>query len=1121
MAMRTTAVRSRRALATATALASLLAAGVVAGPTSAAEPDGRRSFTAEPANRVSSFTGAKSVSGRYARSDDELLASTSPAMTSVAVKLDYDALTSYKGGIPGVPATSPSVTGRALNPRSRAASSHAKLAAGKEATFIAALRRVAPDARIGQRLRVVYGGIALQIPADKAAEVAAIPGVLAVQRDDARTPLTDSSPEFIGAPTIWSQLGGQDEAGEGVIVGVLDTGIWPEHPSFADAGTLPAPPPKADGSPRTCAFGDNPLTDAADPYTCTNKLIGGASFLETAISIGDEAPLPDTARDFDGHGSHTASTSAGAQVDGVELLGVDRGTIRGIAPAAHVSAYRVCGTLGCFATDSAAAVGQAVLDGVEVINFSISGGTQPYSDPVELAFLDAYDANVFVAASAGNDGPGASTANHLGAWTTTVAASTQDRAFESTLTLTSGADAVTVQGASITAGAGPAPVVVAGTAEGYDGGDLCETPAPEGLFAGVIVVCFRGGNARVEKGYNVLQGGAIGMILVNPELQDVETDTHWLPTVHLDSADEVAPILSSGNPVVGEFTAGVAVTGAGNVMAGFSSRGPAGDLLKPDITAPGVQILAADSPAAVDIVGGPPGDYQAIAGTSMSSPHIAGSAALLNDLHPDWTPGQIKSAIMTTARTDLVKEDGVTPADPFDLGAGHVDLTVAGDPGLTFSETTERMTALGADPDTAIDMNLPSVYSARMPGRVVATRTAVNTTADPLTFAVDSAMTLDGADVSVSPSSFTVAPGASQDLEITLEGVGLTDGTTAFGQITLTETGGARVLHLPVAFIRSPGDVVLTQTCDRDAVGLVRNRAECTVTASNDSLEPATAELTSRVDSRLALQRIDGARRTGRRSASATFELGARVPGTPTIAPGASPAGGELLPLDEFGIPAELVGDEEIFNYDVPAFSFAGEEWSTLGVTSNGYIVVGGGGSEDVSFEPQDLPDPIPPNNLLAPYWTDLDGTGAPGIRVALLEDDAANAWMVVEWDVKIYGTADPAHFQTWIGLNGEEDITYTYDPANLTAPPVESGLTVGAENLSGTGGDEIDGPPTGEYQVASVGAVAGGSQSYTLIIRGRKNGTGTLTTTMVSDAVRGDTVAQTELIVGGPIPRR
>ena len=361
----------------------------------------------------------------------------SSAPVNVVVKLDYDALAGYKGGVKGYAATSPSVTGKRFNPKDAAVRRYDGYVQGVESEFLSALTRV-PGATAGRRLRTVYGGVALKVAGNKVADLLRLPGVAAVQKDTARKPLTDSSPQFIGAPVLYRQLGGAANAGEGVIVGVIDTGAWPEHPSFADRG-VPAPPPRADGTERTCDFGDNPPTPAADVFECNDKLIAGERFMATYDSIYPDSEVYETARDSDGHGTHTSTTAAGSRVANANPLGVNRGAIHGIAPGANVAIYKVCGAVGgCFSSDSAAAVQEAILDGVKSINFSISGGNDPYTDPVELAFLDAYAAGVHVSASAGNDGPGADTVNHRGAWVNTVAASTQKREFQSTLTLTGG-----------------------------------------------------------------------------------------------------------------------------------------------------------------------------------------------------------------------------------------------------------------------------------------------------------------------------------------------------------------------------------------------------------------------------------------------------------------------------------------------------------------------------------------------------------------------------------------------------------------------------------------------------------------------------------------------------------
>jgi subtilisin family serine protease len=750
-------------------------------------------------------SAARTPTSRMAATDTSLLGQTGRSPVSIVVKLDYDATATYRGTVSGFAATSPSVTGRALS-GDAAERRYEDRIAGLENAFLGELAKRVPGARVGQRLRTVYGGVALTVPADAVGAVLDIPGVVAVQRDSVHRPQTDASPAFLGATSVYPQLGGTANAGRGVIFGVLDTGAWPEHPMFADNGNLGAPPAKADGTPRTCNFGDNPLTPASDVFQCSNKLIGGQAFLATYLR-NNPRPVYLTARDSDGHGTHTASTVAGNPVGSAPVFGVDRGPVNGIAPGAWVSVYKVCGPNGCYVSDSAAAVQQAIRDGVKVINFSIGGGTTPFSDPAELAFLDAYAAGVFVAASAGNSGPGASTAEHLSPWVTTVAASSQRRAFESAITVSSSdGTSATFTGSSVTNGAGPAPLVLASAAPYSD--RLCAHPAPAGTFSGRIVVCERGGVVggrnigRVEKGNNVAQGGAAGMILYNPTLADTETDNHFLPTVHLaDGAAFLGYVNAHPGPTA-RFTPGARVDGQADVMAAFSSRGPNGRFLKPDIAAPGVQILAGHTPTPDDVSTGPPGQlYQAIAGTSMAAPHVAGAAVLQFALHPSWTPGQVKSALMTTATTSVVKENLTTPADPFDIGAGRVRIDVAANPGLTFDETAARMSLLGNSSLNARQLNLPSVNVPSVASRSITVgRTARNVTGSSQTYRVE-VTAPSGSTITVSATTFTVAAGATVTLNITVRA---TASGQFFGQVRLVPGSGSGLptLHLPVVFRR-------------------------------------------------------------------------------------------------------------------------------------------------------------------------------------------------------------------------------------------------------------------------------------------------------------------------------
>jgi Subtilase family/Fibronectin type-III domain/PA domain len=1096
-------------LATAALVGMLLPAGVAAKqPSSSASSR----FTATPLVASDRIDVSKAASSRLAQSDPGLLARTDTTPVHAMIKLDFDATASYAGGISGLAATSPSVTGKKLTGTSAAEQAYGRYVNQKVASFSTALHGAVPGASVAKTYDIVYGGVSATIPAAAAKTIAALPGVVAVQYDALQQPLTDASPEFVDAVPVYGDLGTTADAGAGVIYGNLDTGIWPEHPSFADLGNLSAPPATADGHARSCNFGDNPLTAAVDVFQCNNKVIGGVWETETYDFVYPSGAGADiykgTARDGEGHGTHTASTTAGDIVESVPLLGVDRGPIHGLAPGAQIIEYKVCGPLGCFNSDSAAAVEQAILDGVNVINFSISGGSSPYTDPVELAFLDAYAAGVFVAASAGNAGPGAGTSDHLSPWVTTVGASTQAREFATTLTLTAdNGDTFTADGASVTSGVDTYPVVLAQDVPGY-GDKLCGTEPPAtDTFAGMIVACQRGTQARAWKGYVAYEGGAEGMILYNPALQDVETDNHWLPAIHLADGTAFLAFMAAHTGVTGSFPAAEKRFGQGDVMAAFSSRGPAGLFIKPDVTAPGVEILAGNTPTpeAPDSNNGagPAGEYyQAIAGTSMSSPHVAGAAILVKAVHPDWSPAEIKSALMTTAKTAVVKENLFTPADPFDMGGGRIDVAAAASAPLVFDETADNFFTMGGDATQAAQLNIASIDAPVLPGRLVVTRIVANATSGPLHVSVSTSAPF-GSTISVSPSKFTVARGHAETLTITIQ-TSAPLGAQQFGSITLSSGGASQ--HLPVAFIHAQGSVSLTQGCSPTELP-AKGTADCVVQATNNSFDPQAVDLTTSVDGVLKVTATQGA--SGKNPVHVQATLAGAQLGIPSYGPGASPAG--YLPLSLFGFTPTALGDETIVNYNVPPFRYDGQVWTRVGVVSDGYVVVGGGTSQDVQYLPPSGPSPERPNNVLAPFWTDLDGTGAPGAFVGIL-GDGTNSWLVLEEHLFVWGTSDLRTFQVWIGLDGVQDISYTYSAAE--SDPNGQPFLVGAENAIGQGDMRAELPDGSDLVVTSTDPTPGGSATYHVFVQGNKAGTGTVTTSMIAPAVPGVTVVQTPITV-------
>jgi hypothetical protein len=971
----------------------------------------------------------------------------------------------------------------------------------------------------------VFNGVAIsRVAGANLDAIASISGVTGIYLDELRQLETDAGPQWIGAPTVWAALGGQENAGEGTIAGILDSGIWPENPSFSDPDPNGNPYPAPAGT-YACDLGST-YPDGSDlglDFECNNKLIGAYRFLATYdAAIGLINTEFTSARDDDGHGSHTASTVAGNSNVAATVLGNDMGLTSGVAPRAQVIAYKVCGLQGCFSSDSAAAVEQAILDGVDVINFSISGGGDPYNDLVEQAFSVAYENGVFVSASAGNSGPTANTVAHRGPWTMTVGASTHDRGFIATVTLESGSESLTLDGVSLTGGFGPAPVLLAADYDGLDASNpekgMCNQPFPAGTFNGEIVVCERGVIARVAKSFNVAEGGAGGMILYNPALQSLNTDGHWIPSIHIqnDAGAALLDFLANNSDVMATLSGGVKATVQGDVMAAFSSRGGSGQTLgvsKPDVTAPGVNILANASPYPAEILD-QPGMFQIISGTSMSSPHTAGAGALLAALHPDWTPGQIKSALMMTATVDgLVKEDGVTPVDNYDAGSGRIDLNVAGNPGLSISESNENFWMYE---DNLWNANYPSLYIPNMPGQMTVQRTLHSELGQNAWWYI----TVEGdEDLVVStPSVIGIRAGRDRTINISVDASAVPLGATRMAVMHLTH--GDHHLRFPITIVRQQAPITLDKSCDSASMA-PGEATECTITITNTGLVDGSYDLIDVLPRRLRLVNgsVDGATQTSSRSLSASGTLAGAAPPIVNAAvdPLASPAG--FLSLTLFGSSLNLGGsDESIVNVNVPAFVYAGETYSQIGVVSNGYIVVGGGTGADVDYINAPIPSPNAPNNILAPYWTDLNPSMGGSILVNTLSD-GVNSWIVVEWNnVPNWSDGAPNTFQVWIGYSGFEDISFTYG-TQLSGG--DGGfLTVGAENKFGNTGGQIyyngDGDiptpsyPVGDYEVAvfSTPGEPGETHVITYSAYGMVPGSWTNCAEMTSDAFEGTSVS-------------
>ncbi|QCD91611.1 subtilisin-like protease SBT1.2 [Vigna unguiculata] len=530
--------------------------------------------------------------------------------------------------------------------------------------------------RITFLYRNVMNGFAVELTPEEAQALQDKEEVVSV-RPERTFPLhTTHTPTFLGLQQglgLWRN----SNFGKGIIIGLLDTGITPDHPSFSDEG-MPLPPAKWNG-----------LCEFTGRRTCNNKLIGARNFVKNSNST---LPL-----DGFGHGTHTASTAAGRFVQGGNVFGNANGTAVGMAPDAHLAMYKVCGRSGCLESAILAGMDTAIEDGVDVLSLSLGGPSFPFfDDPIALGAFSAVQKGIFVSCSAGNSGPDYTSLSNEAPWILTVGASTIDRRILATAKLGNGQ---VFSGESIFQphNFNPTllPLVYAG-ANGNSSSAICAPGSLENVdVTGKVVLCEVGGLVRsVDKGQEVKNGGGVAMILMNSEIEGYNplAEIHVLPATqvsyhaglaiksYINSTSTPTATILFGGTVIGSLFA--------PAVTFFSSRGPSSaspGILKPDIIGPGQNILAA-WPVSLD--NNVP-SFNIISGTSMSCPHLAGIAALLKNSHPDWSPAAIKSAIMTSANTvnlggKSILDQRLLPADVFATGAGHVNPLKANDPGLVY-----------------------------------------------------------------------------------------------------------------------------------------------------------------------------------------------------------------------------------------------------------------------------------------------------------------------------------------------------------------------------------------------------------------------------------------------------
>jgi len=687
------------------------------------------------------------------------------------------------------------------------------------------LGKAGPGAQKIYSYRYGLNGFAARMSVAQAQKLEHDPDVLNVWEDEIRPMATNYSPVFLGLFDSGDGLRRTEGLdGDGIVIGIIDSGIAPEHPAFratreADMPHLcrgswaettllgkwlcrswkKLPDVEVFGEPEdwngACIAGER-----FETTDCNNKLIGARWFVDGALETGpiddDEIHSP---RDADGHGTHTATTAAGNRTS-ASIFGTLIGDVEGVAPKARIAAYKACWLrpgdtrASCNTSDLARAIDAAVADGVDVINYSVGSSLHRVTAPDDVALMAATKAGVLTVVAAGNEGPNLRTiGSPAGApWVITAAASSRDGK--------SYVEAFEIQTPPVLAGKYAAMeaaftppledvdpiegrlVLVDDDDIGLDSGatgrdaDACQPLVNGDDIDGNIALIQRTGCRFDTMVENAADAGAVAAIVYNiagdPIVMYGESGLSDIPAIMMGQADAnlILAEFDAGNDVTVVLDKGFLLSGndTGNEMATFSARGPApvADILKPDVTAPGVNILAGFSPDSAYSKGGE--NFAYLSGTSMSTPHVAGVAALIRQAHPDWSPATIKSALMTTSRQDITSSGDGGAASPFDFGAGHIVPNAAIDPGLAFEITDDEYDAFAADMENeGRQLNLPSVSLSELANSQTVTRRVTNVDDEAGSYLLE-ASPPPGMRVDVVPDSISLAPGESATFEITI-----------------------------------------------------------------------------------------------------------------------------------------------------------------------------------------------------------------------------------------------------------------------------------------------------------------------------------------------------------------